>query len=38
MNTSLASHILKIHLFSTTYTSSYHISGSKLVYVQSGGL
>ena len=38
MNTSLASHALKFHLFSTTYTSNYHISGSKLVYVQSGEL
>ncbi len=38
MNTSLASHALKIYLFSTTYTSNYHISGSKSVYVQSGGI
>lgn len=38
MNTSLASHALKIHLFSTTYTSTNHISNSKSVYIQSGGL
>jgi hypothetical protein len=38
MNTSIASHVLKIHLFSATYTSNYHISVSKSVYIQSGGL